>query len=129
MSESVNNSLAVPYPDVFWYHLNGMSVQKMASKKVLVTLFCYIFHEKTEWNIVYKYLKTKTCSRDTNILPQVHWTPNNFRNSATTIGGFWVSLNYPLLNFKKLVCPKNIWMQHCLDLFNIFNIIIMKFIH
>ena len=48
MSESVNNSLAVPYPDVFWYHLNGMSVQKMASQKVLVTLFCYIFHEKTE---------------------------------------------------------------------------------
>ena len=32
--------------------------------------------------------------------------------SATTIGGFWVSLNYPILNFKKTVCPKNVWMQH-----------------
>ena len=26
--------------------------------------------------------------------------------------GFWVSLNYPVLNFKKTVCPKNVWMRH-----------------
>ena len=81
------------------------------------TFFPYIFHvyisRKTEWNIVYKYLKTKTFSRDTNILPQMPWTSNNFGNSATTIWGFWVTLNYPILNFKKTVCPKNIWMRHC----------------
>ena len=28
-------------------------------------------------------------------------------------GGFWVSLNYPILNFKKTVCPKTFWVQHC----------------
>ena len=26
--------------------------------------------------------------------------------------GFWVSLNYPILNFKKTVCSKNVWMRH-----------------
>ena len=54
-------------------------------------------------------LKNKNLS---NVLPQMHWTSNIFGHSATTIGGFWVSLNYPILNFKKTVCPKNVWMQH-----------------
>ena len=27
-------------------------------------------------------------------------------------GGFWVSINYPILNFKKTVGPKNVWMWH-----------------
>ena len=72
----------------------------------------YIFHVKTKWNIVYKYLKTKIFSRDTNILPQMHWTSNIFGHSATIIGVFLVSLNYPILNFKKKVCPKNVWMGH-----------------
>ena len=31
----------------------------------------------------------------------------------TIIGSFWVSLNYQILNFKKTVCPKKVWMQHC----------------
>ena len=30
---------AVPYPDVFWYRLNGMGAQKNVPKRVLVTLF------------------------------------------------------------------------------------------
>ena len=84
-----------------------------APKKVLTTLFPYIVHVKTKWNIVYKNLKTKIFSRDTNILPQMHWTSNIFGPPATTIGGFWVSLNYPILNFKKTVCPKNVWIRHC----------------
>ena len=29
------------------------------------------------------------------------------------MGGFWVSLNYPILHFKKTVCLKNDWMRHC----------------
>ena len=52
-------------------------------------------------------------SRVKNILPQMHWALNIFGHLATTIRGFWVSLNYPILNFKKTVCPKNAWMQHC----------------
>ena len=47
--------LSVPRPDVFWYRLNGMSARKNAPKKILVTLFPYIFLVKT---IVYEYLKT-----------------------------------------------------------------------
>ena len=47
-----------------------------------------------------EYLKTKIFSRDTNILPQMHWMSNIFWHSATTIGGWgeggWVSLNYPI---------------------------------
>ena len=81
-------------------------------KKVLVTLFPYIVHVKSKWNIVCEYLKSKIFLKDTNILPRMHWTSNIFRSSATTIGGFWVSLNYPILNFKKTVCPKNVWMRH-----------------
>ena len=105
-------SRAVPHPDVFWYRLNGMGDQKKCAQKVLSTLFSYIFHIKTKWKIVYEYLKTKIFSSDTNILPQMHWIPNIFRHSATTIWGFGVSVNYPILNFKKKVCQKNVWMRH-----------------
>ena len=112
---------ATPHPDVFWYYLNSMGTQKNAPKKVLVLFFPYIFHVKTKWNIVYEYLKTKIFSGDTNILPQMHWTSNIFGYSATTIRGFWVSLNYPILNFKKTVSPKNVRMWHwCVSIFHNF---------
>ena len=81
-------------------------------KKVLATLFPNIFHIKTKWKVVHDYLKTNTFSRYTNILPQMHRTSNIFGRSATTIRGFVVSLNYPILNFKKTVCLKNVWMLH-----------------
>ena len=87
--------------------------QKKGPEKVLVTFFRYKFHVKTKWNIVYEYLKTRIFPRDTNILPQMHWTSNFFGHSPATHGGFWVSLNYPILSFKKKVCPKNVWMRHC----------------
>ena len=45
---------------------------KKCTQKVLVTLFRYIFHLKTKLNIVYKHLKTKIFTRDTNILPKMH---------------------------------------------------------
>ena len=86
--------------------------QKNSPKKVLVTLFPYIFHVKTKWNIVYEYLKTKISSRDTNIFPQMHWISNIFGPSAKTIGRFGVSRNDPILNFKKTVCLKNFRMRH-----------------
>ena len=63
-----------------------------APKKVLVTFFPLIFHVKTEWTIVYEYQKAKIFSRDTNNLPQMHWTSNIFRQSTKTIIGFWVSV-------------------------------------
>ena len=78
----------MPHPDVFWYHLNGMGAQKNTPKKFLVTLFPYIFHVKTKLNIVYKNLKTKMFSRDTNLLPQMHLTSNIFEHSVTAIGVF-----------------------------------------
>ena len=37
-----------------------------------------------------------------------------FEHSPITIMGFGVSLKYPIFNFKKTVCPKNVWMQHSL---------------
>ena len=57
---------------------------------------------------------------DTSTLPQMHWTSNIFGHSVTTIEVFWASLNYSILNFKKIVCPKNIWMRHLYTRF-IFN--------
>ena len=33
------------------------------------------------------------------------------------MGGFWVSLNYPIYNFKRTLCPKNFWMRHCFFFF------------
>ena len=82
------------------------------AQKVSATFFSYIFHVKTKWNVIYEYLKTKIFLRETNILPQMHWTSNIFGHSATTT---WASLNYPtILNFKKTVCPKNVWMRHWL---------------
>ena len=47
-----------------------------------------------------------------SIVPQMHWTSNIFWHSVATIGVFWTSLNYSILNFKKTVCPKNVWMRH-----------------
>ena len=52
-------------------------------------------------------------SRDSNILPQMHWTLDSFGNSATIIGGLGVSLKYPILNFKKTIWPENVSMRHC----------------
>ena len=95
---------ALPHPDVIWYRLKGMGAQKSSCN----TFYIYI-HVNTKWNIVYEYLKTKIFSRDTNILLHTHWTSNIF---GLSIGGFWVSLNYPIINFKKTVCPKNVWMWH-----------------
>ena len=106
----------MPHPDVFWYVLNGMGAQNNLPKKVLVTLFLYLFNVKTKWNIVYEYLKTKIFSIDANVYPQMHWTSNIFGPSATTIGRFGVLLNYPNLNFKKMVCPKNVWIWRCKDI-------------
>ena len=77
--------------------------KKMRPKSSCHT-FSYVFHLKNN-------LKIKIFSRDTNILPKIHWTSNIFGHSATIIRDFWVSLNYPL-NFKKKVCLKNVWMQH-----------------
>ena len=42
----------------------------------------------------------------------MHRTSNIFEHSRTIIGFFWVSLYYPILNFKKNVCLKNVWMRH-----------------
>ena len=105
----------------YYYHYYyqmyfGTAFLVWAPKKMCTKCFCsffsYIFHVKTKWNIVYQYLKTKTFSRDKNIFLQIHWISNLFEHSPTTIGGFGVSLEYPILNFKKTVCPKNVWMQH-----------------
>ena len=116
----LNNSILIPSQQnsvqcciqTFWYRLNVMSSPKKCAQTVPVTLSPYVFHVKTKWNIVYKYLKTKTFSRDTNILPQMYGTSNIFGPSGTTIESFWVSLNYPILNLKKTVYPKNVWMQY-----------------
>ena len=93
-----------------------MGTQKKAPKKVFTTFFPYIFHVKPKWNIVYEYLKTKFFSRDSNILPQMHWASNIFDTQLQLLGFFGLSLTYPILNFKKTVCPKNVWMQHCNNL-------------
>ena len=83
-----------------------MGAPKKAPQKVLVTLFPYIFHLKTEWNIVCEYLKTKTFSRGTNILPQMHWTSNNFGNSATTTGSFGYHKTIQSLTSRKQYAQK-----------------------
>ena len=86
--------------------------QKKSAQKVLVTPFPCIFHLEAKRNIVYKQLKAKNISRDSNILPQMHLTSNIFGHSATII---WGLLNCPILNIKKMVCTKNVWMRHCLE--------------
>ena len=47
---------------------------------------------------------------DTSIFPQMHWTSKMFGHSVSTIGVFWSSLNYSILNFEKRVCPKKVWI-------------------
>ena len=92
-----------------WFERYGHP--KKCAQKILVTFFLYIFQVKTKWHIVYQYLKTKIFLRDTNIPPQMHWISNVFGHSATTTGVFWVPRNFPIFNFKKTACPKNVWMQ------------------
>ena len=36
----------------------------------------------------------------------MHGISNIFGHPAATIGGLGVSLNYPILNLKKMACPK-----------------------
>ena len=91
-----------------------MGAQKNAPKEVLVTLFPHIFHIKPKWNIVCKYLKTKIFSRHSNIIPQMHWTSNIFGYTAAIIGGFWASLNYPILKHLDAALPLNqLTFLHC----------------
>ena len=71
---------------------------KKCAQKVIVTFFLYILHIKTKSNIVYEYIK-KIFSRNSNILPQMHWKSNIFGCSAAIIGVFWLSLNDPILNY------------------------------
>ena len=42
-------------------------LKKMRPKKFLSHFFYYMFHVKTRWNIIYKYLKTKIFLEDKNI--------------------------------------------------------------
>ena len=107
---NVKGQYPLLHSDVFWYHWNSMGAQKNVPKNVLVTLFPYVFHVKTKWNIVYQYLKIIIFSRDINIIPQMHWTSNIFGHSATTIGVFCISLNCPILNLILNGMPKK-----CLD--------------
>ena len=73
-------------------------------------VFPCMFHVKPKWNIVCKYLKNKNLSRDSNILPQMHWTSDIFGHSATIIGDLGVSLNYPILKgylrYKNIFCDR-----------------------
>ena len=79
---------------------------KKCTQKVLVTLFPLYSHVNTKQNIVSEYSKTKIFLRDTNILSKMHWTSNIFGPSSTAIERFWVSPNYPILNFKKRYAQK-----------------------
>ena len=97
---TASRCILVPFE---WY---GCPIK--CTQKVWVAFFLYIFQVKNKWNTVYEYIKTKIFSRDTNILPQTHWTSNIFRHPDITILVFWVSLNYLILNFKKTVFPKNV---------------------
>ena len=87
-------------------------------------VFPCMFHVKPKWNIVYKYLKNKKFFKIPKYRSQTHWTSNIFVHSATIIGGLGVSLNYPILNFKKTVWSKNVWMQHCRK-----KVLLKHFIH
>ena len=46
-----------------------------------------------------------------------HSISNIFIISTSNIGWLRVSLKQPFANFKKIVCPKNVWMCHCLSAF------------
>ena len=75
---------------------------KKYALKVLETLFPYIFHVKTIWNIVYE---------NKNLFKR-HKCPSPNANILLQPLGFGISLNYQILYFKKTVCPKNVWMRH-----------------
>ena len=41
-----SNTKTVLHADIFWYHFSGMGTQENVPKKVLVTVFPYMFHVK-----------------------------------------------------------------------------------
>ena len=113
---AITNAIwAMPHPEVFCYHLNCMGAQKNAPKKILVSSFSIYISCKNKMKYSPQIHKNKKFFKRHKILPQMHWTSNIFGPSATTIEGFWVSLNYPILNFKKTVCSKYVWIRHWWD--------------
>ena len=46
-----------------------------------------------------------------------HSISNIFIISTSNMGWLRVSLKQSFANFKKIVCPKNVWMWHCLSAF------------
>ena len=85
-----NLLLPVPHPYVFWYRLDGMGTQKNAPKK-----------QKSFQETHISFIK---CVEHQIFLD----------TQLQLLGVFWISLNYPILNFKKRVCPKNVWIRHWL---------------
>ena len=99
----------------FVFFLNGFGAQKMDSKKCLQHFFPGRFMEKLN-EMVYKYFSIKNLFKrhEYAMLPQGHQISNIFGPFAHTKRGLHVLLNYPYINIKKMVYPKNVWIRHYL---------------
>ena len=84
---ALSRCILVPF-EHYWHPQK--SIQK-SSFNTFLSLFCYICPSPNALNIKYFWILSY-----------------NYGG-----GDFWVSLNCPILNFKKKVCLKNAWMQHC----------------
>ena len=87
--------------------------QKKCAQKVIVTLFPYLFHIKTKWNIVYVYLKTKIFSRDKYPSPTACIKHKIFLDpqlQPLRVFGYHVTIQS--LTSRKQYAQKNVWMQH-----------------
>ena len=123
-------NLTVPHPDVFWYRLNGIGTHKNAPKKVLVTLFPYIFLVKPKtkfkrleypspnalkikqfWTLHYNYLEVLGITKLSNLQLQENGIPRKRLDAA--LPEVWSSEDQPagLVCDKKVHCMKNVQIR------------------
>ena len=91
---------------------------KKLRPKVLVKRFPYLFHIKTKWNIVYIYLaKNKNLFKRQISFPKCieHQIFLDPQLQLLRDDVYHLTIQSLILNFKEMVCSKNVWMQHCVS--------------
>ena len=104
--------------------LNGMNTQKNRPKKNTPTIFNALFMLN---EIVCEYLKTKHISEGK--YPSLSASNiKYFRTVNLHHRVFLESLNYQLNDLKKMVCPKDIWMRHWMQMMEKTHFLILQLI-
>ena len=103
--------LSVLHPELFCTVCTEGTPKKYVPKEVFTLLSCIFYVTINEMVVIASESLFKKRRY------AWHSISNIFIISTSNIGWLRVSLKQPFANFKKIICPKNVWMCHCLSAF------------